>query len=108
MNQNDYLKWLLIRRIRMVDEGTKTISKVIENILNNKFDKKKTVMELSRIEQEYGKDVFVPYSFVKQEEPWTPKYLEELKMKIMAGACSKDLFTWLKLMSDCGRGNFSS
>ena len=84
----------------MVNEGTRAISKVIENILNNKFDKKKTVMELSRIEQEYGKDVFVPYSFVKQEEPWTPKYLEELKMKIMAGACSKDFIIHLAEVND--------
>ena len=79
----------------MVDEGTKTISKVSENILNNKFDKKKMVIELSRIEQEYGKDVFVPYSFVKQEEPWSSKYLEELKMKIMAGAYSKEFIIHL-------------
>ena len=84
----------------MVNEGTRAISKVIENILNNKFDKKKTVMELSRIEQEYGKDVFVPYSFVKQEEPWTPKYLEELKMKIMAGAYSKDFIIHLAEVND--------
>lgn len=79
----------------MVDEGTKTISKVIENILDNKFDKKKTVMELSKIEQKFGEDVFVPYSFIKQEEPWTSKYLEELEMKIMAGAYSKEFIIHL-------------
>lgn len=79
----------------MVDEGTRAISKVIENIMENKFDKKRTVMELSKLEQKYGEDVFVPYLFTKQEEPWTSKYLEELEMKIMAGAYSKDFIIHL-------------
>lgn len=84
----------------MVDEGTRAISKVIENIMENKFDKKRTVMELSKLEQKYGENVFVPYLFTKQEEPWTSKYLEELEMKIMAGAYSKEFIIHLAEVND--------
>lgn len=93
LNGSDLINW--------VREGTRAISKVIENIMENKFDKKRTVMELSKLEQKYGKDVFVPYLFKKKDQSdWTSKYLEELKMKIMAGAYSKDFIIHLAEVND--------
>jgi hypothetical protein len=88
-------------RINWVREGTRAVSNVIKNILDNKFDKQKVAIELSKLEQKYGKDVFVPYSFKKKDQSdWNEKYLEELKMKIMAGASSKDFIIHLAEVND--------
>ena len=83
-----------------IRESTQEVFKVIEDILYSNLNTKATKNRLMKIEEKYGKDAFVPYSFVKQKEPWTPKYLEELKLKIMAGACSKDLIIHLAEVND--------
>ena len=84
----------------MISEGAQEALKVVEDILYNNLNTKTTKNRLMEIEEKYGKNIFDSYSFEKKEEPWTPKYLEELKMKIMAGIISKELIIHLAEVND--------
>lgn len=74
----------------MSNSVTSEISKIVMAIFNDDADKKIVEQQLNAIQEKFGEDAFVPYSFEKKTKPWDDAYYSDLKRKLAAGASSKD------------------
>ena len=75
-------------------------SSLVRDIVNGKCSKKKTIAEISRLEQTYPEESFGYYQPTPKERPWTMEYLKELQELFYCGAGSKEFILYMAEVSD--------
>lgn len=72
----------------------------VQCVMDGKYSCAEAEAELSRMQKEYGEHAFAPYCVEPKPKPWTFEDLKLLERKFMAGAASREFFSYMAEMSE--------